>query len=105
MILTYTNALPEHWQGIAAVFQALGDDLRQRILLMFEPGEELSIKDIAAPFSFSRTTIVHHLHVLQNAGLLTVRRDGRDRLYSVNHALLLDALGRVQCHIQESQRQ
>ena len=47
MRTTYLTTLPEHWQPVAAVFAAMGDATRQRILLLFEPGEELSIKEIA----------------------------------------------------------
>jgi DNA-binding transcriptional ArsR family regulator len=97
----YLTSLPDHWRDIAAIFNALGDDLRQRILLVFEPGEELSIKAIAELFPVSRTTVVHHLQVLQRCGLLSVRRAGRDRLYSVNRPLLLDALQRVRDYVQE----
>jgi DNA-binding transcriptional ArsR family regulator len=100
MITNYLTSLPPHWRDIAAIFHALGDDLRQRIVLVFEPDEELRIKDIAALFPVSRTTVVHHLQVLQRCGLLTVKKSGRDRLYSVNRALLLDALARVQDYVQ-----
>ena len=96
MIADYIHSLPEHWRGIAAIFHALGEDLRQRILLIFEPGEELSIKEIAGLFPVSRTTVVHHLQVLERAGLLVARRSGRDRLYSVDRQRLLEALGLVQ---------
>ena len=54
MRTTYLKTLPEHWQPVAAVFAAMGDTTRQRILLLFEPGEELSIKDIAAEFDLGR---------------------------------------------------
>lgn len=104
MITHHLQELPESWRDVASVFHALGDDLRQRILLLFEPDEELRIKDIAAVFPCSRTTIVHHLRVLQEAGLLQVRAAGRDRLYSVQRAVLLDAMRRVQTHIEESSR-
>ena len=50
----------------------MGDTTRQRILLLFEPGEELSIKDIAAMFDYGRSTIVHHLAVLEKAGVLAM---------------------------------
>lgn len=92
MRTTYLNILPDHWQPVAAVFAAMGDTTRQRILLLFEPGEELSIKDIAAIFDFGRSTIVHHLAVLEKAGILSVRREGRQALYSVCHDIVLDSL-------------
>ena len=60
MRTTYLNTLPEHWQPVAAVFAAMGDTTRQSILLLFEPGEELSIKDIAAAFDFD--TVAAHIH-------------------------------------------
>ena len=101
MRTTYLNTLPEHWQPVAAVFAAMGDTTRQQILLLFEPGEELSIKDIAAVFHFGRSTIVHHLAVLEKAGILSVRRDGRQALYSVRHAIVLDSLEKLRLFIEE----
>lgn len=101
MRMTYLNTLPEHWQPVAAVFAALGDTTRQRILLLFEPGEELSIKDIAAKFDLGRSTIVHHLAVLEKAGILAVRREGRQALYSVCHHIVLDSLEKLRLFIVE----
>ena len=97
----YLNTLPDHWQPVAAVFAAMGDTTRQRILLLFEPGEELSIKDIAAAFDFGRSTIVHHLSVLEKAGILSVRREGRQALYSVCHHIVLDSLEKLRLFIEE----
>ena len=101
MRTTYLNTLPEHWQPVAAVFAAMGDTTRQSILLLFEPGEELSIKDIAAAFDFGRSTIVHHLAVLEKAGILSVRREGRQALYSVCHHTVLDSLDKLRLFIEE----
>lgn len=101
MRTTYLAALPDHWQPIAAVFAAMGDATRQRILLLFEPGEELSIKEIAAVFDYGRSTIVHHLAVLEKAGILCVRRKGRQALYSVSHGIVLDSLEKLRIFIEE----
>ena len=101
MRTTYLNTLPDHWQPVASVFAAMGDTTRQRILLLFEPGEELSIKDIAAAFDLGRSTIVHHLAVLEKAGILSVRREGRQALYSVCHAIVLDSLEKLRLFIEE----
>ncbi len=97
----YLNALPAHWQPVAAVFAALGDSTRQSILLLFEPGEELSIKDIAAQFPLGRTTIVHHLNTLEKSGILSVRREGRLALYKVEYPVVLDALTNLRLLIDE----
>lgn len=101
MRTTYLHTLPAHWHPVAAVFAALGDATRQRILLLFEPGEELSIKDIAAMFDYGRSTIVHHLTALEKAGVLAVRREGRQALYSVRHDIVLDSLEKLRLFIDE----
>ena len=97
----YLHALPPHWEPVAAIFAAMGETTRQRILLLFEPGEELSIKDITAALPLGRSTIVHHLGVLEKAGVLSVRRKGRLALYAVQHATVLDALEKLHMFISE----
>ena len=95
----FIEHLPEDWQPAAAVFAALGDPMRQKILLMFSPGEELSIKQIVEAFPLSRTAIVHHLGVLERAGILASRRDGREALYSVRPKTVLAALDALREYI------
>jgi DNA-binding transcriptional ArsR family regulator len=91
----YLEQLPATWEGVAKVFEALGSPIRQRLLLVFEDGEELTIKQIADLFSFSRTTTLFHLKVLERAGLLQRRRAGREVYLRLNKEPLLDALQRV----------
>lgn len=91
----YLNELPHHWKNTAEILHALGDTTRQRILLLFEPGEELTIKTIADLFTCSRTTITHHISVLERAGLLQRRKSGRDVYLSLERDLLIGALDNV----------
>lgn len=97
----YIDALPEIWMPSAQVFAALGDSVRQKILLLFEPHEELSIKDIADIFPLSRTAIVHHLTVLERAGILASRRSGKSALYSLKPEVVLEALNNLRQYIFE----
>ena len=97
----YNETLPPHWQPVAAIFAALGDETRQRILLLFDEGEELSIKDIAARFDRGRTTVVHHLAMLEKADILHCRRAGKHALYSVRPGIILDALEKLRLYIEE----
>ncbi|MCL2626916.1 MAG: ArsR family transcriptional regulator [Cystobacterineae bacterium] len=97
----YLKDLPPHWQPAAAVFAALGDETRQRILLLFEEGEELSIKTITSQFGFGRSTIVHHLAILEKVGALSSRRVGKLALYSVRPLTVLDALEKLRVYIEE----
>ena len=44
--------------------------------------------DIAGRFAHAWPTTTRHLHVLVDAGLLTHERQGRNRVYTVDHARL-----------------
>lgn len=95
----YLTKLPDEWQPAATVFAALGDSMRQKILLIFDPGEELSIKQIADVFPLSRTAIVHHLTVLERANILCSRRVGKESLYSVHPEPVMEALDALRGYI------
>lgn len=97
----YLNSLPETMQPAAAIFAALGDTTRQKILLLFQKDEEISIKTIVELFPYSRTTIVHHLEVLERAGVITPRREGKSALYHANPDVVLRALNDLSDYIQE----
>ena len=68
--------------GLAALFKAIGDPTRQRILLMLEE-KERSVREIVERFKLSQPTISRHLAVLHNAGLSDRRRDGQKVIYSL----------------------
>jgi len=96
----HLDRFPEDWQPVAQVFSALGDTTRQNILLLFEPGEELSIKTIASMFALGRSTIVHHLSILEEAEILSVRRTGRQTLYSIRYDQMLGSLEKLRLYIE-----
>ena len=78
MRASYDRAIPRAWSRTAGIFTALGDPHRQRILLMFEPGEALTATQIAGAAPLSRTAVVHHLRVLHDAGVLRSHKAGRE---------------------------
>ena len=78
---SYITALPDDWERVARVFSAMGDATRQKILLLFEPGESISLSSLVATVGLSRTAVSHHVNVLVRAGLLIPRRQGREVLY------------------------
>lgn len=63
--------------------QAIGDPTRFAILQLIKDGE-LPAGEIAAHFSsMTRPAVSQHLRVLKDKGLLSERREGTKRLYSV----------------------
>jgi DNA-binding transcriptional ArsR family regulator len=63
---------------LAAMFKALGDQVRLRLLSLIasHPGGEACVCEISATFDVSQPTISHHLKLLRAAGLLDCERRG-----------------------------
>ncbi|MER3524865.1 MAG: ArsR family transcriptional regulator [Ignavibacteria bacterium] len=70
-------------KDLAAIFKALADEARLRILnLIFRTGE-LCVCDIEAITGFTQTKTSRHLAYLRNAGLVDTRQQGLWVLYSL----------------------
>ena len=61
-----------------AAFSALADTTRRQILNRLREGEA-TVGELAAPFAISQPAISRHLKVLEGAGLIERRVDGRRR--------------------------
>ena len=63
---------------LAAMFKALGDPVRLRLLSLIasHPGGEACVCEISTTFDVSQPTISHHLKLLRSAGLLDCERRG-----------------------------
>jgi ArsR family transcriptional regulator len=95
----YGRAIPVAWRRIARMFVALGDPHRQRILLMFEPGERLNLGQIVFASTLSRTAVSHHLRVLREAGVLKCKKAGRMVYFWPDVAAVRNALAAVQDYL------
>jgi ArsR family transcriptional regulator len=61
----------------AAVFKALADPIRLRLLsIITSAGDEICVCDLTPQFDVSGPTISHHLKVLREAGLVDCERRG-----------------------------
>ncbi|HYW59297.1 MAG TPA: metalloregulator ArsR/SmtB family transcription factor [Xanthobacteraceae bacterium] len=67
---------------ILATIQAMGDPTRFAILHLVRTRERAA-GEIARKFDVTRPAISQHLRILRRAGLLTERREGTKRLYSL----------------------
>ena len=77
-----------------AVFAALAHDSRRQILVLLSHlGDELPSGYLAARFRHSWPTTTRHLGILEKAGLVLVRREGRGAYYRLNRERLLDVVG------------
>ena len=67
----------------AAVFHALGDESRLRILDLLLEGE-LCVAQLQKSVTIVQSTLSHHLKILVEAGLVRMRRQGRWSYYSID---------------------
>jgi DNA-binding transcriptional ArsR family regulator len=65
------------------VFAALADPTRWRVLSLLAERGEASATALAGELPVSRVAVVKHLAVLDRAGLVQARRQGREVRYSV----------------------
>jgi DNA-binding transcriptional ArsR family regulator len=73
------------------VFHAIAHPVRRAILVTLRHGERTA-SEVATPFRMTFPAISQHLSVLEEAGLVTVRRDGRHRLYRLHPKPLQDVV-------------
>jgi DNA-binding transcriptional ArsR family regulator len=68
----------------AAVFAALGDETRLRLLNRLSSEGPLSITRLTKGAGVTRQAITRHLDVLRSAGLAVSRREGRERVWAMD---------------------
>jgi ArsR family transcriptional regulator len=74
--------------ALVRALKALGDATRFRMTQEIAAAGELSCGQVAERFDVSQPTISHHLKILIEAGVLSVRNEGKHHYTSVNRALL-----------------
>lgn len=81
-------------EEIESVFMALSHEARRHILLILSHlGGELPSGYLATRFHHSWPTTTRHLGVLEKAGLVEVRRQGRSSHYRINRERLSRIVG------------
>lgn len=65
-------------QRLDRTFAALADPTRRALLARLESGER-TLSDLAEPLPMSLMAVQKHVRVLEDAGLVTTRKEGRSR--------------------------
>lgn len=68
--------------GCAGCFAGLACGTRIEILNLLAEKGEMSVMQIARHFKVTQPTVTHHLKYLQEVGLLSCRKEGRQVFYS-----------------------
>ena len=97
----YKQAIPPEWAAMSRIFLALGDEHRQRILLLFEPGERLNVGQVAEVSTLARSTVSHHLKVLHESGVLASEKIGKEVWFWINRESLDTTFTNVLDYVRE----
>lgn len=68
----------------AGVFRVIADERRREILWLLAEGGEQGVTALVVATGLPQPAVSKHLAVLREAGVVAVRRQGRERMYSVN---------------------
>jgi DNA-binding transcriptional ArsR family regulator len=82
--LRSTNSSTVNIEQRAIIFAALGDSTRLSLVAKLIDGKPHSISSLTADSKFSRQSITRHLTVLENVGLVSNLKAGRESLYALD---------------------
>src|SRR5580704_16310861 len=75
----------------AAIFAALGDEMRLLLVSRLCDGRPMSIARLTSGTDITRQAISKHLRVMEGAGLVRSTRRGRERLWQLERQRLAEA--------------
>ena len=74
--------------------KAISDETRQKIMNIC-CCDSLSVSEIVEKLDVSQPTVSHHLAILREADLVTVREDGKQTFYSLNQENIAICCGQL----------
>jgi DNA-binding transcriptional ArsR family regulator len=92
--------MPKPKPTIERTFVALSDPTRRAVVQALCK-ESATVSELAKPFNLALPSFTQHLGVLESAGLIVSRREGRSRVCSLNPSALKDAEQWIATHRQQ----
>lgn len=87
----------------AAALNALGDQVRLKILTLLAQHDSLCVCEIQQAFDIGQPTVSHHLRILREAGLVDVHRRGTWAYYSLRRGAIEELSREMAMLAQEGQ--
>ncbi|MEM2904772.1 MAG: metalloregulator ArsR/SmtB family transcription factor [Candidatus Bathyarchaeia archaeon] len=76
------------------VFKALSDESRLKMVKLLA-ARELCVCEVMAALDMTQPTASHHLNILEDAGLLRGRREGKWTFYGIAEPSLIDLIDQI----------
>jgi DNA-binding transcriptional ArsR family regulator len=74
--------------------KAISDETRQKIMKLV-CCDSLSVTEIVEKLDVSQPTVSHHLAILRDAGLVSIREEGKQTYYSLNQENIAICCGQL----------
>lgn len=81
------------------VFKALADPIRLTIIGQMTQSDEVACTTLEHLLPITKTTISYHVKVLYRAGLITIRKQGRNYFYSLRRETMDDLVPGFSEHV------
>ena len=79
-------------------FETLGNRVRWEVIHLLQKGE-LNATGVAEKLGYEQSLISHHLQRLEKCGFVTVKRNGKERIYTLNKETVKPLLELMDKHI------
>ncbi len=79
-LVTYSLRVPDE----DSVFKALADPTRRHLLDLLHDRDGRTLTELESGLEMTRFGVMKHLRVLEQAGLVTTQRSGREKLHFLN---------------------
>ena len=76
-----TEVVLEKFQVVTPIFQALGDENRQQIIMLLLENKQMNVTQITDKMGISRPAVSHHLKILRQAELIVADRHEKKFLF------------------------
>lgn len=96
---THPTAVPDLADDTQQFLKALASETRQRLMLLFAGGAELTVGEVAERAGIGQSTASEQLALLRRGGLLRAEREGKRVCYRADRDAIADQLGRLQAYL------
>ncbi|WP_167751322.1 ArsR/SmtB family transcription factor [Lentibacillus salicampi] len=79
-----TNASGKHLTAMSPAFEGLGDQTRLEILGLLADNTEMFAQQIVTRLDMKQSTLSRHLNQLHKSGLVSIRKEGTTKYFSIN---------------------
>ena len=84
---------------VIAIFRALSDHSRVRIISALSSNENLCVSDIAELLEMPISRVSHHLGTLKMLGFVKSHQDGKQVFYTIDDDCITDIMKRARDHV------